>query len=179
MVTSAVSGIDISLLRYVIIVILLAISPSLSALGKERPAAVTHWGFAGGVEHNRFSQETKPAIGLNLSFSPMENRYAVFSLRAIVNYNFSETFGGDFAWRFEFPVLYLSKVQLFIGVEQGVSYININNNGWWTLTINGILSGRVFLGRQFFIEPYGRIGLPVWFAAGILVGMRYDYHEKE
>jgi hypothetical protein len=163
---------------YIIMVILIAVPPALSAQTQERPAAVTHWSYAGGLEFNRFSLGANAAIGLNLSYSPMENRYAVFSLRTTVNYNFSTTFCGDIAWRFDFPVWYRSKIQLFLGVEQGVSYINIGNNDLWTLTINGIVSGRLFLGKRFFIEPYGRIGLPVWFAIGVLVGMRYTYHEK-
>jgi hypothetical protein len=94
----------------VAMLILVAIPPSLSAQEQKRPAAVTHWGYAGGLEFNRFSSSSSPAIGLSLSYSPMENRYAVFSLRTMAAYDFSDTFGGDFAWRFEFPVLYLTKV---------------------------------------------------------------------
>jgi hypothetical protein len=158
-----------------IISILITIPSSFSLYGQEKPFAATHWGYSGGLEFNRFSSNTNFATGVNLSYSPMENRYAVFSLRAVAAYNFADTYGGDFAWRFQFPFLYSSKTQLFIGVEQGICYVNKDDGAWWTLTINGTLSGRIFLGKQFFIEPYGRVGLPVLFAVGILVGMRYSY----
>jgi hypothetical protein len=105
----------------------------------------------------------------------MENRLAVFSLRTIASYDFTDSVGGDIAWRFAFPLFYRPKAQLYIAAEQGFSYIKAKNSDQWTITINGVLSVRIFLAEHFFIEPYGRAGFPVYFAGGILAGMRYNY----
>jgi hypothetical protein len=160
----------------VLILILIVITPALFAREQGGRFAVTYWSYCGGIEFNRFSQDTNPALGINLNFSPLENRYALFSVRATVVNNFSGAGGGDVAWRFAFPFLNRTKVQLLVGIEQGISYINIKDSKEvWTATINGMLSSRIFLGKQFFIEPYGRFGYPVFFAGGILAGMRYNY----
>jgi hypothetical protein len=155
-------------------------SVPLAAQENGNAGSASHWSYYGGLEFNRFSPGTNPAIGVTLGYSPLENRYAVLSLRALASHDFSRTFGSDFVWRFQFPLLYRTKTQLLIGIEQGLSYTTASETDkQLNLSFNGILSARIFLGNQFFIEPYGRIGFPVLYAGGILTGMRYDYNEKE
>jgi hypothetical protein len=148
---------------------------SLSAQKNDSSGAVTHWSYSGGLEYNHFSPHPGGAVGIHLNYSPIENKLTVFSLRTTVSYDFTDSAGGDFAWRFAFPLLYRTKAQLYIAAEQGVSYIKAKNNEQWTTTTNGVLSVRIFLAEHFFIEPYGRAGFPVLFAGGVLAGMRYNY----
>jgi hypothetical protein len=66
-----------------------------------------------------------------------------------------------------------------VGADQGVLYsVTTGNTGSFSLTIGVSLGLRIMITEKIFIEPYGRIGLPVQFAGGVLAGVRYNNEKK-
>ncbi|MDR3303377.1 MAG: hypothetical protein LBS86_03100 [Treponema sp.] len=135
----------------------------------------TYWGFATGLEYNGFTLQGG-AGAWALTYSPIENRFAIVSLRMTLDSNFSTTVGGDFAWRFMLSIARFARFQLLGGVEQGILYASVTpGRDRWSMTLNGILSVKAFLGEHLFIELYGRGGYPVMYAVGLSIGLRYLY----
>jgi hypothetical protein len=116
------------------------------------------------------------AGALSVVYSPLENRFSTLSFRAIINYNFVDMTGGDFAWRFLFSLVRWSRVRVLFGLEWGMGYASAATNATgWQMTLNGVLCVKLYFGNHLFIDLYGRAGHPVFYAAGIGLGLRYAY----
>jgi hypothetical protein len=166
-----------------VMLFLLAISSfalplAVAAQKKADYEAINYMSYAGGVEYNRFSPHNTGAAGVYLEYSPIENRLARFSLRATLSNDLIDTTSGDLGFTFALSPLYFSKVQLYVGADQGVFYSLAADIGKFSLALNFLLGIRIIITEHFFIEPYGRIGLPVMFAGGMLAGMRCNYEKK-
>jgi hypothetical protein len=149
---------------------------SCSSVVQAEQREALHWSFAAAVEYNGYSPSAYGAGGVSVVFSPLENRFSTLSFRAILNYNFTDMTGGDFAWRFLFALASWSHVRLLFGLEWGLGYAAANTNRkGLMMTLAGVGCIKLFFGKHGFVDLYIRGGYPTYYAVGIGLGLRYTY----
>jgi hypothetical protein len=131
------------------------------------------WGIAGGYEYNGYSVR-EPSSGLIVEWRILENKIAIFGLKALFSTDFSYLFVGELGWTFQFILFNINRLSLLLRFDEAFSYTSLfkSNRSLVAWSLNVGLAMRVFVTETIFIEPRIQGGYPNIFSVGSIVGFR-------
>lgn len=134
------------------------------------------WGIAGGYEYNGYSVR-EPSSGLLVEWRILENKIAIFGLKALLSTDFSYLIVGELGWTFQFILFNTNRLSLLLRFDEAFSYISLfkSDRSLVVWSLNAGLAMRVFVTETIFIEPRIQGGYPNIFSVGTIVGFRKKY----
>jgi len=111
--------------------------------------------------------------GLGITYQlPVSALQLAAGLTVTGSYNLSDTFVAEAAALFRWYFLGVNYTGFFVQADLGMHFIS-ERSVMVSVYQGGLRAGmRVPLSDSFFIEPYGRFGIPYFMGAGLLAGIR-------